>query len=274
MSENIKPGFITETNEQYHSGPGISKSGLARILRSPLHYQTPTKETPAMERGTGFHTAVLEPDRFKDEYVILPENCRPGSGTGMKGRKERFLAEAEVKNQTIIKQEDMDKVKGMASMVHQHQRAIDLLSDGVAELSGYFYDPDDHNVLIKIRPDWINKSTRIIVELKSTTDSRLGAFVKKAYDLDYHMSAWLTLYVTTQITGIQHDQYYFIVVESSEPYGVNVFKASDQMLQEGSIDCQRALEIYSQCLKVNVWPQYRDDLEEVGLPRWVETKYL
>ena len=77
------------TNAEYHASEGISASGLKLIGRSPLHYwaayldpkREPRVETPALKLGTAIHTAVLEPMRFADEYVVVPDSAprRPTS---------------------------------------------------------------------------------------------------------------------------------------------------------------------------------------------------
>jgi exodeoxyribonuclease VIII len=63
-------------NADYHHGPGISKSGLDLISRSPLHYkavldaENDNEPTPAQAIGTALHCAVLEPDVFVQEYCL------------------------------------------------------------------------------------------------------------------------------------------------------------------------------------------------------------
>ena len=88
MKEPIKPGFYRISDNEYHAGPGISKSGLSDLLRSAAHYKTPDKETDTFADGRAFHVGCIEPERFEKEFVILPEYCQPGSGTGIKQRKE------------------------------------------------------------------------------------------------------------------------------------------------------------------------------------------
>lgn len=73
----MKPGVYEGIpNAEYHSGPGISKSGLDLIHRSPLHYnavvtaandRTPT---PAQEIGAAVHMAILEPAEFAKTYCL------------------------------------------------------------------------------------------------------------------------------------------------------------------------------------------------------------
>ncbi|WP_441227978.1 PD-(D/E)XK nuclease-like domain-containing protein [Tardiphaga sp. 20_F10_N6_6] len=76
----MKPGVYENiSNAQYHGGPGISKSGLDLIARSPMHYKAvvdaandnePREPTPAQIIGTAFHCLLLEPEVFSREYCL------------------------------------------------------------------------------------------------------------------------------------------------------------------------------------------------------------
>lgn len=73
----MTPGVYDNiTNEQYHGGPGISKSGLDLIHRSPMHYHFATtaandnQPTPAQAIGTAFHALLLEPALFAQTYCL------------------------------------------------------------------------------------------------------------------------------------------------------------------------------------------------------------
>lgn len=64
------------SNEEYHSRPGLSNSGLSHLLVSPLRFwyhvinpNRPAEEvTSFMDFGSALHTAVLEPDDFEKRY--------------------------------------------------------------------------------------------------------------------------------------------------------------------------------------------------------------
>lgn len=73
----MKPGVYEGIpNAEYHSGPGISKSGLDLIHRSPLHYhavvtaENDRVPTPAQELGTAAHALILEPEVFTATYCL------------------------------------------------------------------------------------------------------------------------------------------------------------------------------------------------------------
>lgn len=74
----MKPGVYDNlSNAEYHGGPGISKSGLDLIARSPLHFKAKRdsandnhEPTPAQFIGTAFHAITLEPQVFTSEYTL------------------------------------------------------------------------------------------------------------------------------------------------------------------------------------------------------------
>ena len=73
----MKPGVYEDiSNADYHHGPGISKSGLDLVHRSPMHYNAVVTAandhtpTPAQERGTQAHAIILEPDVFTATYCL------------------------------------------------------------------------------------------------------------------------------------------------------------------------------------------------------------
>lgn len=64
------------SNADYHGGPGISKSGLDLIHRSPMHYKAvldstnDNQPTPAQALGTAAHSLILEPAEFVKHYCM------------------------------------------------------------------------------------------------------------------------------------------------------------------------------------------------------------
>lgn len=73
----MKPGVYEGIpNAEYHSGPGISKSGLDLVHRSPMHYHAvvtaanDNTPTAAQELGTAAHALILEPDVFTNTYCL------------------------------------------------------------------------------------------------------------------------------------------------------------------------------------------------------------
>lgn len=73
----MKPGIYDNIpNEEYHSGPGVSKSQLDLIRRAPAVYKASIdgelnrEPTAQQSLGTAFHCLILEPERFSKEYCL------------------------------------------------------------------------------------------------------------------------------------------------------------------------------------------------------------
>lgn len=75
----MEPGIYRDiASDDYHGGPGISKSGLDLVHRSPAHYMAAVsatndnerKPTPAQAFGSAFHALVLESALFVRDYCL------------------------------------------------------------------------------------------------------------------------------------------------------------------------------------------------------------
>lgn len=71
--------FAGISNAEYHGGPGVSKSGLDLVRRSPAHFKhamdqrdagAEREETAAMRVGSAEHGILLEGAQFEQEYAL------------------------------------------------------------------------------------------------------------------------------------------------------------------------------------------------------------
>lgn len=97
----MKPGVYDNiSNDDYHGGPGTSKSGLDIIHRSPMHFKAardaraandnePQAPTIAQSIGSAFHCIVLEPELFAKTYVL---GLRQMDAPDAIGDKEQMVA--------------------------------------------------------------------------------------------------------------------------------------------------------------------------------------
>ncbi len=277
MIEKMEDGWYDDVeNEWYHARPELSKTRMSKLFGPQ---PKPGEET--LEFGEMFHTAVLEPDTFDSRYIVMPEDCKQGSGAGMKARKEEFLKLAEFQGKKIVDPKNIEPFKRMREAVLSHPKVIELglLQDGEVEKTGFFFDPE-YQVGTKVRLDFLNQAKGLITDLKSTKACTEREFTKQAYNLDYDLQAAHNCYVTTQITGVTHDKFYFIAVNKKpsydfvdkEIYGVMVYEADQEFLNNGLIKRAKALTKYNECKETGTWPDYSKELETLSLPGWVRRK--
>lgn len=269
----MEPGFYKDLPaDDYHSGEGISKSDLWAIQRSPAHWKyQKKKETPGMMFGSAFHAAALEPEIYKAKYVTMPSGLTMRHNAG-----KDFAANAAANGQCVITAEDRNVIAEMIEALQKHHDAKDLIwpTDGNAEyeLSSYWQDPE-YGILCKSRHDVLNKSIGASVDIKTTVDARPRPFGKIAWDKGYYAQAGFYTYGLLMLTKVRHD-FYFVAIEKESPYGINVYRATQEYIDEGLKVIYQAIKIYIECHKDNRWPCYPEGLLEIDLPSYVKRKEM
>lgn len=267
MKSNIKENeFIQISNREYHEAPGVSKSDLTLFAITPAHYKAKEayEETAVMAFGQAVHTAILEPSRFADEYMIAPENIDKRTKAG-----KEWFADAEATGKIVLKQDDHTALLGMKKSVYACKTAKALLEDdGLIEHSGWWKDPRT-GLLLKCRPDKVSTGLKILVDLKTTTEAGYDAFVKKVANFKYHWQGFHYLEGTRQILQDQeYVNFIVIVVETKPPYAVAVYRLDEEMLYIASQEIAVLLDEFRECQEADQWPGYPDEVKTITLPRY------
>jgi hypothetical protein len=267
--ENV--GLLSIPADQYHSHPAVGHSGLVRIMRSPAHYQdyvtNPPEPTPAMQFGTAFHTAILEPDRFVEAFVVAPKFDRRTK----EGKAAAEAWEAENAGKTALTAEQMAAIAQMAASIRAHAGADMLLSRGLAEMSGFWVDPES-SIECKCRPDFLSvdgEAITGIVDVKTCADASTDGFSRAIATLGYDVQAAFYQDGLKALTG-RTIPFYFIAVEKDAPYAVACYKAGDEVIEVGRSKYRAALQLLRWCMENDRWPAYQPngEIEEITLPRW------
>ncbi|EIG2199811.1 exodeoxyribonuclease VIII, partial [Escherichia coli] len=122
IAGDIEPGiYYGISNENYHAGPGVSKSQLDDIADTPALYlwrknaPVDTTKTKTLDLGTAFHCRVLEPEEFSNRFIVAPEfNRRTTAG---KEEEKAFLMECASTGKTVITAEEGRKIELMYQSV-------------------------------------------------------------------------------------------------------------------------------------------------------------
>ena len=208
---------------------------------------TEWKAGSAMDFGSLVHTLLLEPHLVEKEFAfmdVLGQNFRTKAG---KEYKAQFLAKN--KDKIVLQAHDLDRAKMCVDAVKEHSFAMKLLeAKGEPEVSGFF---EYEGLEQRIRPDRLVSDLdgrTVIVDIKTTDD--IEKFERKAkWELDYDLSAYMYQLGHSIITGEMVD-FFFLVVESSAPHRVAVYRASDKFLETGKRKYEKALANIKTALKV------------------------
>src|SRR5690606_33463071 len=146
---DFKPGVYDGIDsEDYHHGPGISSSGLKRLLPpyTPAHYKYGEFESSAaLDFGKVAHRLVLGDG---DSFAVSPYD------TFTTKEARAWKAEQEAAGVVVIKQAELDKAREMVEALRAHPLGGHLFTEGKAEQSLYWTD-EETGVLCRARFDWL-----------------------------------------------------------------------------------------------------------------------
>lgn len=260
-------GFVSDMpNEVYHTAPGfISKSGLDLINRSPAHYMYGAQREPSrsMHLGTAIHAAILEPELFQREYMLLRD---------VKDRRSSAYKDAVATHgaERVLTASESDVVVGMYASVYANKRARDWLQKiKHTELSLFVKHPTT-GVNVRCRYDAIT-SDGYAIDLKSTRDASPDEFAKSIYNFRYHVQAALYSDAYEIATGEKLKGFIFIVVENEIPHATMIYELDDISLGIGRNEYERNLRDYAKCLETDDWHGYEThggETDLIALPEW------
>lgn len=264
----IKPGhfYAGMPNEVYHSLPGVSKSSLDRIDRSPAHYRyAPTTEsTRAMEMGTAIHAALLEPDLFRSEYLVL-------EGVTSRVRSEYKQAVKHRPASTTLTETEGAKILGMQQAAYDDPHASKYLQAmRYTELSGVTGDPDKPDEWRRIRIDGfiLSGDKYIALDVKKTQDARQDAFMRSLTNYRYHVQSAFYSDVFLEIVGEPLRAFVFLAIEEEPPHGCKLYVIEDEALKIGLAEARQGYSTYIDCLRSDHWPAYDSAPTTITLTGW------
>jgi len=275
--------------KKYHSGAGISKTGLSDLQRSPFMYwakhlnpdRPADKERAGQLEGNLAHCAILEPDQFNKRYAIIPEDAPNRPTSRQINAKEPSTAtliaisywkqfNADHNNATIITPAQYETAMRQGDSVRSQPQAKELLDNGQPEISAYWIDPDT-GVLCRCRPDWVSQvgGGVILPDVKTCSDASPEDFARQVARKGYHMqAAYYTDGYGAAAKTLVH-AFVFFAVEDQYPWASCAMTLDPDGEALGRATYQSLLQTYARCQETNTWPSYSDAIELISLPRYM-----
>lgn len=258
------------TQAEYRAIDALGSTDIKTLLENPYLFKNGVKKEPTdnLILGSVIHTLILEPQKLESEYLIMPElNLRTNADKAVKAELE---AEAKATNKTLVKAEIFNQAEAVSKSFLNSSLSSFLKGEVKAEAS-FFGEID--GVKVKARPDLILPEQKIIIDFKTTSQVGGGSadgFAKMAANFSYYIQAALYLEIT------EYKQFYFIVLETTEPYMVGCYKLDSEALEFGKSEIRRAIEIYKNLGEYKS-PLYLNNLDfskvqEINLPSWTYYK--
>ncbi|KAK50237.1 PD-(D/E)XK nuclease-like domain-containing protein [Bordetella bronchiseptica] len=278
--------------EQYHGGPGISKTGLDHVARSPalfyaLHLdpaRPAEKERAGQLEGQLAHCAILEPAEFDKRYAVLPAdaprrpteaqwNAKKPSPESIEAMEWWTAWNKSSAGRTIITHAQRETALRQAESVRRLPDVAEALAAGRPEVSAYWIDSDT-GVLCRCRPDWVHPAGDngvILLDVKTYSDASPAEFARQIARKRYHVQDAFYSDGYARAAGVDVLGFVFVAVETEWPFAASAVMLDEPGKRQGAIDMRRDLATYAACLKVNDWPGHGASIHQVSMPAWAHT---
>lgn len=255
--------FEGVSNDAYHAGAGISKSGLWTLeTKSPAHYRHEERKTSnAFDVGEACHLAILQPTEFEARVIRGPEDRR---GNKWKDHAEYAAGE----NKLLLTSGDFDDVLAIRDVIHADAWLNSIITGGkpMVEASGYWTDPET-GMTCRCRPDLYREDLGIILDVKSAASAHPDAFARSVINYGYHAQeafysdGWNAL-------GKPVNGFVFLTFEKKTPYASAIYELPPSIVDEGRAIMRKALATYAECQRTDTWPGYGSGVQELAFKRW------
>lgn len=286
--------YYDMSSEDYHNTPGTFSSSQMKDLLEDAEifyrkYITKEQEKisiPAFDVGTYFHTAILEPNKLKDESVVY---------SGIRRGKEWDKFQADNSGKNIITEAEKKVADGLIKAVQSSPISMKRISRGTPEVSGFvdllvcngdIYSLDSKFILgkggwmdnkikpskkesiiipMKVRADCL--ADTFILDLKSTTGNVRSdkAMKMKVSDYNYDLSAALYLDLFTLLTGKLMSEFIWTFA-SKDYFNCKSYIATAENIQVGRAKYKKAIVTLAENIQNN-W-QFTDSMGFLGPNVW------
>ena len=251
------------TEAEYDAIPAVRSSWLKVLhTKTPAHLRVAMDraeaDTDAFRLGRAIHTAVLRPEAFADEWIIVPKVDRRTKA----GKEEAArIAEAAGDRGTL------DEVEGamVASIVDSVDRSCgDLLR--LADLREHPVVADIDGIACKARID-AGSNEGLLLDLKTTLCASPHAFARSAAGYGYLLQ--MAFYrMVMRASGLAAGPTIIIAVEKSSPYAVAAYALMPDQLDAMEPRVRELLRLYQRCVDDGVWPGYGTEITPLQLRDW------
>lgn len=253
----IESGIYTDmSNDDYHGErEHLSSSNLKMLLKDKEKFykekilgERKVERKNAFDEGNYAHTLILEPHMVNAEYAFYPGFRKSGKDW------ERFKDSNSDK--IILSKPQKARVEKWVKSYENLPVAVELLKGCDPELS-LFTNMND--VKVKVRADAINVEKGYIVDVKTTSySSELDSFKTVVDNLNYDLSCALYVKAFSEHYRKNFD-FYFVVLGKNDGM-CQVFKASNDTLNKGSMLVAQALSEFKKCKESGIWVDSKPEL--------------
>lgn len=271
--EHLPPGIHTIPSERYHADPAAEPSlsnSLIKLLvtKSPRHaWLAHPRLNPAFEPleeskfdvGTAAHASLLE-GRDVCEVIDAPD-WRTNAAKAARDA-------ARLAGKVPLLAHQHKSVTAMAGAALQFLSAAglgDVLHRGACEQTLVWEDAGAH---CRARLDWLTDDRRLILDFKTTGVANPEKWMRGAFDLGYDTQ---DVFYTRGLRRLGFDRvrFVFLVQEVEPPFLCYLVELAESARHLADLKVERAINLWSMCMRDNCWPAYPTDVHQLEAPPWL-----
>lgn len=254
--------------DEYHADTTRISASMIKMMhaKTPAHvydaFFAPDREQPdsaSLDFGKMFHAAVLEPETFDDKYMVIPEGLDRRTKEG-----KALWADILASGKQAVADNKFNDVKKMAANIHKLPIWSKIMDNNPQFEKTVMTENRRIRMDIFVEPcDDFPRG--LIVDLKSCADASPYRFGYDCNKFGYHIQAAHYCDVVFEVSGFKPD-FIILASEKTRPF---IAKAYEIGQIELSIGLKLASEAYGrliECLALEEWPAYGDDIEPIALP--------
>lgn len=225
---------------EYHKMPGLSSSKIRAYAQDPgeFHWryilgngwdEPPTR---AMNLGTVFHLAVLQPELVHEQAVVSPYSSYRTN------EAKDWRQEQEEAGVIVLTEAEMKMVENMQQACSRHEAFRDRFRpDGLVEHAITFeYMGEPCRVML----DYHHPDTGLVIDLKSTTDPSPRGFRQSVRKYRYDIQDYIYREGFCAYYG-DWPGFLFLAAGKGERHPVALYELGDMTLSKAAVDCEAAV---------------------------------
>lgn len=262
--------YLNMTMPDYLQHRGYSSSQIAYASESmaKLHRYRQGRiqfDSKALNFGSMVHLKLQDEAMFYDAYQVRPYGLDKRTKEG-----KAWFTKLEAEGRIVVDNEDWERVHAMADEYRQHEDFLIRMvqdSDGENE-SSYFWT--EQGLAMKCRPDRMVRPSTADCEVlcerfPSLFDVPFGIsicvdFKTSSKPIDRNSFYWTMknfkydLKAAHYAVGTGCTAFLFIVLETSEPFGITRYFVSPERMAECLAQRERLVTEITECERTGVWP--------------------
>ena len=230
------------------------KSGMKSMKHMKSYMDNGIDPTPAMQKGSLIHSAILEPELL-DATVVTYDGIRRGNDW------KEFQAENE--GMTIAKPSEMVDVYGARDSVWSNEKAIHAIKNTAHEVCIQW----DTKLIgkCKARMDGYNPESGMLLEVKSTVAVDPYSFSKTCYNMGTHLQiGWIKSGLNA--LGLKLNSIVILAVEQKRPWDCVTYEPDTAFIEQGEMRSHEIARQFKTCSTIGIFDGICEEGSILTLP--------